>query len=68
MGSEARGFGGEKDRTQEKRREESSLNVDNMANRTEPRTVREWIRYIVVAVVALWLVVWMLRISGINIL
>jgi hypothetical protein len=45
-----------------------AVNFDNMANRTEPRTVREWIRYIVVAVVALWLVVWMLRISGINIL
>ena len=39
-----------------------------VGNRTEPRTVREWIRYIVVAVVALWLVVWMLRISGIDIL
>jgi hypothetical protein len=39
-----------------------------MENRTEPRTFREWIRYIAVAVVALWLVVWMLRISGINIL
>jgi len=39
-----------------------------MENRTEPRTPRQWIRYIVVAVIALWLVVWMLRISGIDIL
>jgi len=39
-----------------------------MGNRTEPRTFREWIRYLAVAVVVLWLVVWMLRISGINIL
>jgi hypothetical protein len=38
-----------------------------MANQTQPRTIKEWIRYIVVAVVALWLVVWMLRISGISI-
>ncbi len=39
-----------------------------MENRTEPKTAREWIRYIVVAVIAIWLVIWMLRISGINIL
>jgi len=39
-----------------------------MANRTEPKTIREWIRYVVVAVIAIWLVVWMLRISGIDIL
>lgn len=39
-----------------------------MANRTEPTTVKEWIRYIVVAAIALWLVVWMLRISGIDVL
>jgi hypothetical protein len=39
-----------------------------MANRTEPKTLSQWIRYIVVAVIALWLVVWMLRISGINVL
>jgi hypothetical protein len=39
-----------------------------MANRTEPKTLSQWIRYIVVAAIALWLVVWMLRISGINIL
>jgi hypothetical protein len=38
-----------------------------MANRTQPKTVREWIRYIAVAGIALWLVVWMLRMSGINI-
>jgi hypothetical protein len=39
-----------------------------MANRTEPKTMGQWIRYVVMAVIALWLVVWMLRISGINIL
>lgn len=38
----------------------------SMANRTEPKTFGEWIRYIVVAVIAIWLVIWMLRISGIN--
>jgi hypothetical protein len=38
-----------------------------MANRTQPRTLREWLRYIVVAAIALWLVIWMLRLSGINI-
>ena len=37
-----------------------------MENRTEPKTAGQWIRYIVVAVIALWLVVWMLRISGID--
>lgn len=39
-----------------------------MANRTEPKTAREWIRYLVVAAIALWLVIWMLRISGIDVL
>jgi hypothetical protein len=33
----------------------------NMENRTEPRTVGQWIRYIVVSVIALFLVWWMLR-------
>jgi hypothetical protein len=39
-----------------------------MANRTEPKTAWQWIRYVVVAAIAIWLVIWMLRISGINIL
>jgi hypothetical protein len=39
-----------------------------MSNCTEPLTVGQWIRYLVVAVIALWLVIWMLRISGINVL
>jgi len=39
-----------------------------MPNRTEPKTLGQWIRYIVVAVIAIWLVIWMLRISGINLL
>jgi hypothetical protein len=38
-----------------------------MPNRTEPKTVFEWIRYVAVAAVALWLILWMLRISGIDI-
>lgn len=39
-----------------------------MPNQTEPKTIREWIRYLAIAIVALWLVIWMLRLSGINIL
>ena len=39
-----------------------------MENRTEPKTIGQWLRYLVVAMIALWLVVWMLRISGINLL
>jgi hypothetical protein len=31
-------------------------------NRTEPRTGRQWIRYLVIAVIALFLVWWMLRV------
>ena len=38
-----------------------------MANRTEPKTAWQWIRYIAVAGIAIWLVIWMLRLSGINI-
>jgi hypothetical protein len=30
-------------------------------NRTEPRTLDQWIRYVVVAAIALFLVWWMLR-------
>jgi len=32
-----------------------------VANRTEPKTAGEWIRYIVMAVIALYLVWWLLR-------
>ncbi|HSM78616.1 MAG TPA: hypothetical protein VLT57_13350 [Bryobacteraceae bacterium] len=32
------------------------------ANRTEPRTVSQWIRYVVVAVIALFLVWLLLRV------
>jgi hypothetical protein len=38
-----------------------------MSNRTEPKTFREWARYIVVAMIVIWLFIWMLRTSGINI-
>jgi hypothetical protein len=31
-------------------------------NRTEPRTARQWIRYLVITVIALFLVWWMLRV------
>ena len=31
-------------------------------NRTEPRTARQWIRYLVIAIIALFLVWWMLRV------
>jgi len=37
-----------------------------MANRTEPKTFREWVRYLVMAGIALWLVNWMLQTSGIS--
>jgi hypothetical protein len=38
-----------------------------MENRTEPRTLWQWIRYLVVALIAIWLVIWMLRFVGVNI-
>ena len=31
-------------------------------NRTEPKTLGQWIRYVVVAIIALFLVWWMLRV------
>ena len=31
-------------------------------NRTEPKTAVQWVRYVVVAVIALFLVWWMLRV------
>jgi hypothetical protein len=34
-----------------------------MPNRTEPRTLSQWIRYMVVAAIALFLVWWMLRLN-----
>jgi hypothetical protein len=33
----------------------------NTNNRTEPKTVGQWIRYVVLAAIALFLVWWMLR-------
>jgi hypothetical protein len=39
-----------------------------MPNRTEPKSIGQWLRYVIVAAIAIWLVIWMLRISGINIL
>ena len=40
---------------------DAQVNV-GMANRTEPRTVSQWIKYIVVAAIAIWLVIWLLRV------
>jgi hypothetical protein len=40
---------------------EDKMNAKNTTNRTEPRTVGQWIRYVVVAPIALFLVWWMLR-------
>ena len=39
-----------------------------MGRRTEPRTLWEWIRYVAVAMIAIWLILWMLRMSGIHVL
>jgi hypothetical protein len=33
----------------------------SVPNRTEPKTVGQWIRYVIVAAIALFLVWWMLR-------
>jgi hypothetical protein len=33
-----------------------------VVNQTEPKTVGQWIRYVIVAVIALFLVWWMLRV------
>ena len=38
-----------------------TCSVVQVQNQTEPRTVGQWIRYFVVAVIALFLVWWMLR-------
>jgi hypothetical protein len=40
---------------------EGKMAAKNTTNRTEPKTVGQWIRYIVVAVIALFLVWWMFR-------
>ena len=37
-----------------------------MENQTEPKTLWQWIRYIVMGMIAIWLVIWMLRFSGIG--
>ena len=35
---------------------------DGVTNRTEPRTAGQWIKYLVVAAIALFLVWWMMRV------
>jgi hypothetical protein len=37
-------------------------NSEFVQNRTEPKTAGQWIRYLVFAVIALYLVWWMLRV------
>jgi hypothetical protein len=39
-----------------------------MAKQSEPRTPMQTVSYVVSAVIAIWLIIWMLRISGINVL
>jgi hypothetical protein len=39
----------------------SSCYHSPVPNRTEPRTAGQWIRYVVVAVIALFLIWWLLR-------
>jgi hypothetical protein len=43
-----------------------ALNAEKL-NRTEPKTAWPWVRYIVIAAIAIWLVIWMLRLSGIDV-
>jgi hypothetical protein len=38
-----------------------------MENRTEPKTAGQWLRYLGMALIAVWLIVWLLRISGIDV-
>jgi len=35
-------------------------------NQTEPKSPRQWIRYLVIAAIAIWLVIFMLRFVDIN--
>ena len=44
-----------------KRRKAGACYAVSMPNRTEPKTFGEWVRYVVFAAIALWLVWWMLR-------
>jgi hypothetical protein len=37
-----------------------------MADDRGPRTPREIIGYLVSSIIAIWLIIWMLRLSGIN--
>ena len=39
-----------------------------MAKQSEPKTPMQMVSYVVSAIIAIWLIIWMLRISGINIL
>ena len=39
-----------------------------MAKQSEPKTPMQIVSYVVSAIIAIWLIIWMLRISGIGIL
>jgi len=39
-----------------------------MAKQREPWTPMQLVSYVVSAIVAIWLIIWMLQLSGINIL
>jgi hypothetical protein len=39
-----------------------------MAKQTEPKTPMQIISYVVSAIIAIWLIIWMLQILGINLL
>ncbi len=39
-----------------------------MARQSEPKTPMQIVSYLVTAVIAIWLIIWMLKLSGINVL
>jgi hypothetical protein len=39
-----------------------------MAKQIEPQSFMQVVKYVVFALIAIWLIVWMLKLSGINIL
>jgi hypothetical protein len=38
-----------------------------MPNRTEPKTLKQWITYIFMALIAIWLILWLLGLASFNI-
>jgi hypothetical protein len=39
-----------------------------MARLSEPKTPMQIVSYLVTAAIAIWLIIWMLKLSGINVL